>query len=219
VLINGDFGPFETVADERWHTARIRVLGDIGAAEIGRAVEAAPGLLEILGLDSLSYVDRNQLGQALVLGGHYDEAWTALASAAGEITPGNRGYGQWLWWQAAWAAWWDGDRRHLKQATDVVLTDAAGTRLPREAWDYSQWLAAWFLDQVSEADFVAYCNADRVKADDGQFFVGEKLLRAGKRAEAKAAYERSVEFGAQSGDTWAASFARWRLGQLEQEAD
>ncbi|MBN1916868.1 MAG: hypothetical protein JW889_03075 [Verrucomicrobia bacterium] len=215
-MIMGDSGPFETVADERWHTARIRVLGEIGSTDISRAVGAAPGLLDIVGLDALSYIDRNQLGQALVLGGRHGEGWTALANAAEEITPGNRGHGQWLWWQAAWAAWWASDRRHLKQATDSVLTDAWGRPLPRDMWGYSQWLAAWFLDRVSEAEFVAFCSADPMKADDAQFFIGEKLLRAGKHVEARAAYELSVELGAQSGDAWAANWARWRLGQLEQ---
>jgi len=193
----------------------VRLLGEINSPDISRAVAAAPELLGLIDRTNLSYVDRNQFGQALVLGGHYDEGWAALSSAAEEIDKGNHGYAQWLWWQAAWAAWWDRDRAKLRRATRAALTDAAGAPMPREAWDYAQWLTAWFLDDVSEAEFVEYCNADRMKADDAQFFIGEKLLRAGKRAEAKAAYERSVELGAQSGDIWAANFARWRLAQLE----
>ena len=182
---------------------------------MGRAVEAAPELCKLVDVKGLSYADRNQLGQALVLAGHYNEGWAALAGAAEEITAGNRAYGQWLWWQAAWAAWWGRDRKHLKQATDIVLSDAAGRPIPRAAWEYSQWLTAWLLDEVNEAEFVEYCNADPAKTDDAQFFVGEKLLRAGKRAEARAAYQRSVALGEQSGDTWAANWARWRLTQIE----
>jgi hypothetical protein len=187
------------------------VLGEMNSPDVSRAVEAAPELFDVVDLDELSYADRSLLGQALVLGGHYDEGWTAMASAAEEVTPGNHAYGQWLWWQPAWAAWWAGDRKRLQEATRIVLTDAAGRELPRDAWDYSQWLAAWLLGKVSDSEFVDYCGADRMKTDDAQFFIGEKLLRAGKPEEAAAAYRRSIDLAKQSGDTWAANWSRYRL--------
>jgi hypothetical protein len=45
--------------------------------------------------------------------------------------------------------------------------------------------------------------------------LSSELLRPGERAEANAAYERSVELGTKSGDTWAWNWASWRLKQLE----
>jgi hypothetical protein len=213
VIVQGSFAPFETTTPEHWHSSWIRGLNAINTLTIDAAVERAPKVLANADVARLSPDDRMMLGHALLLGGHLDDAWTVLASAAEEASKDNPGFAQWVWCSAAWAAWLAGDEAKLKQATDKVFTVVAADRSDKSTWNTRHWCAGWMLGEATEAEFLAGCT--RLPWNYGApFFVAERLLKDGKLDEAKAAYERCIKQCEEAGDPWPLGWARWRLKHL-----
>ncbi|MBN1916866.1 MAG: hypothetical protein JW889_03065 [Verrucomicrobia bacterium] len=214
MIVQGDFGPFETTMPERWHSWWARGLSIINTPDIGAAVAKAPEVLKRVDLTRLSPNECLMLGHALLLGGRLNDAWTVLASAAEEASKENVSFAQWIWCSAAWAAWLAGDEAKLKQATDEVFTVVEADWSDKATWNMRHWCAGWISGEATEQEFLAGCT--RQPWNHGApFFVAERLLRDRKLDEAKAAYERCVRQCEAVGDPWPLGWAKWRVKQLE----
>jgi hypothetical protein len=217
-IVTGDYGVFATTTPETWHGTWTRVLDQINTPDIAAAVAKAPKLLEHAGVERLSPNERMMLGHALLLGEHLDEAWTVLAAAADDASEDNPAFAQWVWCSAAWAAWLAGDETKLEQAVDKAFTVVAAERAKRGGWNVRHWFAAWLLGRATDDEFVAACA--RVPWNTGApFFVAERLRKAGKLDEAKAAYARCAKSCEEAGNAWPIGWARWRLKQAGDEAE
>jgi hypothetical protein len=215
-----DFGPFEARTEEKWYsmkTIRLAMLLEkIGSAEIDEVVDKASILLDQLEIESLSAQDRMGLGQALVLRDDYENGYFVLADIAKEVSTSNEGFGKWIWWHAGWAALMMNDETKANEAFNIVLTDSGGNPVPQDNWEYSEWLAGWFLGKVTDNDLVKYCERERGgKEDDPYFLIGERKMKEGKLDEARQSYELCMKASALAKDTWPANWARWRLKQIE----
>jgi hypothetical protein len=216
VNVKAGLGPFETTAPERWHGSWARTLSAINAVDISPAVEKAPETLKKADLAKLAPDDRMMLGQALLLGGHLDDAWTVLAGAAEEASKNDPGFAQWIWCSAGWAAWLAGDGTKLKQAAGRVFSVIAADRADKSTWNARHWCAGWLSGEATEAEFLAGCT--RAPWNTGApFFVAERLLKDGKLDEAKAAYQRCMKLCQDAGGQWPAGWAAWRLKHLRPE--
>ena len=214
VIVMGEFGPFETKADERWTSSWTKALDEINSPAIDTAVEKAPEILKKADLAKLSPDERLMLGQALLLGGHLDDAQQVLVGAAKEAGKDNPSLAQWIWCSAAWAAWLGHDEAKLKQATDQVFAVVEADRAKRDDWNMRHWCAAWLLGSVTADEFVTGCTQPPWDAG-ALFFVAERPFRDGNLDEAKAAYKRCLKQCEERGGYLFLGWAEWRLKQLE----
>jgi hypothetical protein len=78
---------------------------------------------------------------------------------------------------------------------------------------YVDYVSAYFLDLISEEEFVATTEDHKEQACYPWFYVGQRRELEGKPEAAIAAYQRSVELGGETAEkTWA--LAKWRLAEL-----
>jgi serine/threonine protein kinase len=106
-----------------------------------------------------------------------------------------------------------------KEATDAfreALTtyrQVDGTYM-LDAADLDEITAAYFLDVISQENFVAAFQDKKVEASIPWFFIGQRMELEGDRESAIAAYKRSVEFEDETNQSWNHRLSRWRLVEL-----
>ena len=219
VEVNVDVSPFEAVQEETWYVIDdyrlAMILAKMHTPEIDEAVERSMDLYKKLNWKQLSLSDRIMLGNALTLGNHYMEGYEVLANAAATAFQQSEGYGKWVEWQAGWAAWMANDKAKYEAAFGRVLSDADGKPVDQTEWSYSEWIAACFLDKVSQAELMKYCSDDVAKLDDPHFFSGEKSLKSREYDKASKAYTVCISEGEKAHDTFPSNWARWRLKQIQ----
>jgi hypothetical protein len=206
--------------DETWFsTETLKLtssLSKINLDPIDDAVKSAPQIFEKIDLKTLSADEKVNLGTALALSENPAAGYKVLIDAAMSARETNRGYYDWIGWRAGWAAWLAGNDSEARTVFDALLKDNNGKKIPKEKWEYGQWVAAWFQKKIPDEQLVNYFIVQGAASEDDPYFLfGERLLKQKKYDDAKKAYERCVELAKKSGDTFPANWAKWRIKQME----
>jgi tetratricopeptide (TPR) repeat protein len=85
--------------------------------------------------------------------------------------------------------------------------------------DNNEMTAAYFLDLVSQEQYAAKYEDDKVLACYPWFYIGQRNELQGDREGALAAYRRSVELGDDATAEKTRALAKWRLAELEKKRD
>lgn len=191
-------------------------LNKVNFAEVDTAVKNASEIYKKIDIKTLSTEQKVLLGDALMLGDNPSAGYEVLLDAAKSVSETNRGYYCWLAWRAGLSAWLAGNERDAKKVFKDILNGSDGKMIPREKWEYSQWVAAWFLKKADDKELQDFFAKQGAASEDDPYFIfGERLLKQKKYDDAKKAYERCVELANKSGDTFPANWAKWRLKQME----
>ena len=220
VVVEADYGPFSLNQDEKWFSTAILKLASslnkINYEQIDEAVKSASEIYENIDIKTLSIEQKAMLGDALMLGDNPSAGYEVLLDAAKSVSETNRGYYCWLAWRAGLSAWLAGKDSDAKIVFNDILNGFDGKEMTKEKWEYSQWVAAWFLEKADDKELLDFFAKQGASSeDDPHFLFGERFLKQKKYEDAKKAYERCIEIAKKSGDNFPANRAKWRLKQME----
>jgi tetratricopeptide (TPR) repeat protein len=110
------------------------------------------------------------------------------------------------------------------EATKAFRTALARTRqddgtFKLEGADIVEMTAAYFLDLISQDEYVASMAESKADACVPWFYVGQRMEFGGDREAALAAYKRSVELGDEETADATRRLARWRLTELQKRVE
>jgi tetratricopeptide (TPR) repeat protein len=88
-----------------------------------------------------------------------------------------------------------------------------------EGADYVQMTSAYFLDLITEEQYIAHTARDEANACFPWLYVGQRREIEGNREAAIAAYEKCVRLGDDETAHSNRALARWRLAKLRESAD
>jgi tetratricopeptide (TPR) repeat protein len=161
-------------------------------------------------------IDALILGELCLVAGKLDHAETAIRAA---IRKGGTEhfYDKSLGW-CLLAQGRDDEARHFfHNALKSCRRDDGSYHLENASVDHMT--AAYFLDLMSEAEYVERVTADKRLGSYPWFYVGQRREIEGNKAAALAAYQRCVEPGTAANATTVYALAHWRLHKLSEQTD
>lgn len=130
------------------------------------------------------------IGELLMVGGQYDRAVEVI-----ELSLARGGLESYYYKSLGLALLLDGRR---DQAAEAFEKSIGKTKL--ESADVDQWVAAYFLDRVSEADFLERAAREPgVTEAFAWYFIGMRREAEGKPVEAATAYRSALKTGEEHG--------------------
>jgi tetratricopeptide (TPR) repeat protein len=153
--------------------------------------------------------DRLAVGELRLLGGHAESAEAAIRmNVEGLNIDVNKGLGLALLWQG-----------RNDEAGQAFRTALVGLRRKDGSFDLEraslrEGVSAYFLDLMTEDEFVTALKDNTMWACYPWFYVGQRRELEGDREAAIAAYQRSVDLGNTDTAEKTVAFSRWRLTEL-----
>jgi tetratricopeptide (TPR) repeat protein len=161
-------------------------------------------------------IDMLVLGELRLVAGEIEAAIQAIRAA---ITRNNGP--DFMYKSLGWALLAQGQATQASEAFHRALGPRRrdnGT-FDRAGADPDQMTAAYFLDLVTEDDYVNYCKDFTTYACLPWFYVGQRREIQGKPEDAIAAYKRCIELGPDDNAHPVRWLAEWRLGMLAKTPD
>jgi tetratricopeptide (TPR) repeat protein len=166
-------------------------------------------------------IDLVVLGELKLVQGDTDGAEAAIRAGIGLEAMNGRKTPAFMDKSLGWCLLAQGRADEAKHAFERSLSNRKredGT-FNLEGADQVQMTSAYFLDQITEEQYIAHTASDAANACFPWFYVGQRREIEGERNSAIDAYEHCIELGADETAHSNRALARWRLDKLRDAAD
>jgi hypothetical protein len=161
-------------------------------------------------------IDRVTVGILRLIAGHPESAELAIRAGI-EMGPPQAYMQKTLGLSLCAQGKWDEAKSAFRDALLRLRQDDQTFKLSDA--DSFEMTAAYFLDLVSQEEYVAFTKDSKELACFPWFYVGQRKEFEGDRETALTAYKRSVELGDDETADVTRRLAKWRLVELEKHAE